>query len=46
VEMKEAAPRIVAHLGEIFGLCPRACSRDDLDSMLRTHEDRMALAAV
>jgi lipoyl(octanoyl) transferase len=46
VEMKDAAPRIAAHLGEIFGLCPRACSRDDLDSMLRTHEDRMALAAV
>ena len=46
VEMKEAAPRIAAHLGEIFGLCPRACSRDDLDSMLRTHEDRMAPAAV
>src|SRR6202521_2827705 len=46
VEMKEAAPRIAAHLGEIFGLGPRACGRDDLDSMLRTHEDRMALAAV
>jgi lipoyl(octanoyl) transferase len=46
VEMKEAASRIAAHLGEIFGLCPRACGRDDLDSMLRTHEDRMALAAV
>ena len=46
VEMKEAAPRIAAHLGEIFGLCPRACSRDDLDSLLRTHEDRMAPAAV
>jgi lipoyl(octanoyl) transferase len=34
VEMNEAATRISAHLGEIFGLCPRTCSRDDLDSML------------
>ena len=25
VEMKEAAPRIAAHLEEIFGLAPRAC---------------------
>jgi len=46
VEMKEAAPRIAAHLGEIFGLIPRACGRDDLETMLRTHEDREALAAV
>ena len=46
VEMKETAPRIAAHLGGIFGLDPRACGRDDLDTMLRKHEDRMALAAV
>jgi lipoyl(octanoyl) transferase len=46
VEMKETAPRIAAHLGGIFGLDPRACDRDDLDTMLRKHEDRMALAAV
>jgi len=45
-EMNEAAARIADHLGEIFGLGPRACSRDDLDTMLRKHEDRMALAAV
>jgi lipoyl(octanoyl) transferase len=46
VEMNEAAPRIAAHLGEIFDLAPRACARDALDTMLRTYEDRMALAAV
>jgi lipoyl(octanoyl) transferase len=46
VEMKEIVPRISAHLGEIFGLAPRACGRDDLEMMLRAHEDRAALAAV
>ena len=46
VEMKEAAPCISAHLGKIFGLDPRACLRDDLEMMLRTHEGRAALAAV
>jgi lipoyl(octanoyl) transferase len=46
VEMNEAATRIAAHLGEIFGLGARASSRDALDTMLRKHEDRAALAAV
>jgi lipoyl(octanoyl) transferase len=46
VEMKEAAPRIAAHLGEIFGVEPRVCSSEDLETALRTHEDRAALAAV
>ena len=46
VEMKEVAPRIAAHLGEIFGLDQRACGRDDLETMLRIYEDRKALAAV
>ena len=46
VEIKEAAPRIAAHFGEIFGLDPRPYGRDDLEMMLRTHEDRAALAAV
>jgi len=46
VEMKEAASRIAAHLGEIFGLGPRASTRDALETMLRKHEDRAALAAV
>jgi len=46
VEMKDAAPRITAHLGEIVGLHPRAYGREDLEMTLRTHEDRAALAAV
>jgi lipoyl(octanoyl) transferase len=46
VEMNEAATRIAAHLGEIFGLGPRGYARDDLDTMLRTHEDRTALVAL
>jgi lipoyl(octanoyl) transferase len=46
VEMKDAAPRITAHLGEIVGLHPRAYSREDLEMTLRAHEDRAALAAV
>lgn len=46
VEMKDAAPRIAAHLGEILGLHPRAYGREDLEMTLRTHEDRAALAAV
>src|SRR5216683_8173260 len=39
VEMKDAALRIAARLGEIFGLYPRTCAREDLEMMLRTHED-------
>jgi lipoyl(octanoyl) transferase len=46
VEIKEAAPRIAAHLGEIFGLVPRACGRDEFEVTLRTQEDRAALAGV
>jgi len=46
VEMREVAPRIAAHLGEIFDLDLRGCDRDDLDVMLRTHEDRAVLAAI
>ena len=46
VDMKEAAPRIAAHLGEIFGLGPRACGRDDLDRMLSAYEEQPALAAL
>ena len=44
VEMREVAPRIAAHLGEIFDLDLRGCDRDDLDVMLRTHADRAVLA--
>ncbi len=46
VEMKDAALRIAARLGEIFGLYPRTCAREELEIMVRTHEDRAALAAV
>ncbi len=46
VEMKDAAPRVTARLGEILGLHPRAYAREDLEMTLRTHEDRAALAAV
>ncbi len=46
VEMKDAAPRITAHLGEILGLHPRAQGLEDLEMTLRAHEDRAALAAV
>jgi lipoyl(octanoyl) transferase len=46
VEIEEAAPRITAHFGEIFGLLPRDCGRDEFEALLRTQEDRAALAAV
>jgi lipoyl(octanoyl) transferase len=46
VEMKDAAPRITARLGEILGLHPRAYGREDLEMTLRTHADCAALAAV
>ncbi len=43
VKMEEVSPRIAAHLGELLGLDLRPAHRDDLDAMLRTHEDRAAL---
>ena len=46
VKMEEVSPRIAAHLGELLGLDLRPAHRDDLDTMLRMHEDRAALAAV
>ena len=46
VEMKEVAPQVTAHLGEVLGIDLRAGGREDLETMLRTHEDRAALAAV
>ena len=39
VELKEVAPRIALHLGEIFGLELRAASGDALQAMLRQYED-------
>ena len=38
VEIKQAAPRIAAHLGEIFGLCPRPCASDVLEARLDQKE--------
>ncbi len=46
VALNEAAPRIAARLGELFGLVPRPCGCDDLEAMLRMHEGRAALTAV
>jgi len=46
VEMKEVAPRISAHLAEIFGLHERVSGRDALDALLRPFEERAALATV
>jgi lipoate-protein ligase B len=38
-EIKEVAPRITAHLGELLGLDLRPVSLDEVDAALRTHED-------
>jgi lipoyl(octanoyl) transferase len=46
VEMRKVSPKIAANLGELLGIDLRPASRDDLDAMLRTHEDKTALAAV
>src|SRR5712672_2037758 len=46
VATNEVSPKIAAHLGELFDLDLRMASRDDLDAMLRTREDRTELAAV
>ncbi len=43
VKMEEVSPRIATHLGELLGLDLRPAHRDDLDTMLQTHEDRAAL---
>jgi lipoyl(octanoyl) transferase len=45
-EMSEVAPRIAAHLAEIFGLILRASDRAALEAMLQPFEERAALAAV
>ena len=41
-EIKEVAPRITAHLGEIFGLDLRASDPSALEAMLQQHENQMA----
>jgi lipoyl(octanoyl) transferase len=45
-EMKEVAPRIAAHLGELLGLELELAHRDDLGKTLRTHDEQAALTAV
>src|ERR1700726_2862376 len=46
VKMEEVSPRITAHLGELLGLGFRPADLDELDALLRTHEDHLALAPV
>jgi lipoyl(octanoyl) transferase len=41
VGMKEAAPRIAARLGEIFGLAPRSCHREELEPALPAPEGQL-----
>jgi len=43
VKMEEVSPRISAHLGELLGLDLQPAHRDDMETMLRTHEDQTAL---
>jgi lipoyl(octanoyl) transferase len=43
-EVKEVAPRVAAHLGNLFGLELREAGRDALDVLLREYEDRATLA--
>jgi lipoyl(octanoyl) transferase len=38
VEIDEVAPRMAAHLGEIFGRVPRACGLDALEAMIEKQE--------
>jgi lipoyl(octanoyl) transferase len=45
VEVKEAAPRIVAHFGEVFGLDPRTSSWNELEAVLAQQERELAKAA-
>src|SRR5713101_9281167 len=40
VAISEVSPKIATHLGELFDLDLRMASRNDLDALLRTHEDR------
>ena len=45
VKMEEVAPRIVAHLGELLSLDLRPARRDELEQILRAHEERDVMAA-
>jgi len=46
VKMEEVSPRLAGYLGELVDLDFRLADRDELDALLRTHEDQVALAAV
>ena len=46
MKMEEVSRRIAAHLGELLGLELRPMHPSDLDTMLRTHEERDARMAV
>jgi len=46
VKMEEVSPRIAAHLGELLELDMRPAHRNDLGTLLRTHEEQAALVAV
>jgi lipoyl(octanoyl) transferase len=46
VKMEEVSLRLTGYLGELMGLDFRLADRDELDALLRTHEDHLALAAV
>jgi lipoyl(octanoyl) transferase len=39
VGLNEIAPRISAHLAELLGLRMRSCAREELESVLRAHEE-------
>jgi lipoate-protein ligase B len=45
VEVKEAAPRIVAHFGDVFRLEPRTSSRNELEAVLAQQDRALARAA-
>jgi lipoate-protein ligase B len=45
VEVKEAAPGIVQHFAEIFGLDPRTSSRNELEAVLAQQDPTLAKAA-
>jgi lipoyl(octanoyl) transferase len=46
VKIEDVSPRIAAHLGELLSLDLHSAHRDELDAMLRAHEERSVPAAV
>jgi lipoyl(octanoyl) transferase len=45
VEVKEAAPGIVKHFAQVFGLDPRTSSRNELEAVLAQQDHPLAKAA-